>query len=178
MFLLNRRSRHTRPHGARKLCVGGVLHLHVHGGPWVVRPRPLLLWPDVPQILNGLGDLELGHGGRAHGGGGRGDVVVVGQRRRWLLLYLLLVLLVVGSADGRVVEVDVAWWLGEFALGLEEAGLEVDDVVAELVVLGLKGFEVFAEQVVVADLLLEFLNVAFFALSESSLLGANRVVRC
>ena len=75
-------------------------------------------------------------------------------------------------------EVDVARGLGEFALGLEEAGLKVDDVVAELVVLGLEGFEVFAEQVIVADLLLEFLDVAFFALSEGSLLGADRVVRC
>ena len=75
-------------------------------------------------------------------------------------------------------EVDIAWGLREFTLRFEEARLEVDDVVTELVVLCLEGFEVFAQQVIIADLFLEFLNVTFLALSESSLCGGERVVRC
>lgn len=39
-------------------------------------------------------------------------------------------------------EVDVGWGLGEFPLRFDEAGLQVDDVVAELVVLGLDGLVV------------------------------------
>jgi hypothetical protein len=47
--------------------------------------------------------------------------------------------------------------------------LEIDDVVAELVVLGLNGFVVLVQKSIVTDLLLEFLDISFFPLSEGSL---------
>jgi hypothetical protein len=50
--------------------------------------------------------------------------------------------------------------------------LEVDDVVAKLVILGLDGFEVLAEKLVVSDLLLELLDIALLALPECSLLAS------
>lgn len=77
---------------------------------------------------------------------------------------------------GGVLEVDIAGHRRDFALGLEQAGLQVDDVVAQLVVLGLDGLEVLVQQVVVAYLLLEFFDVAFLALAEGSLWEV--VVRC
>lgn len=40
----------------------------------------------------------------------------------------------------RSVEIYTGWSRGDLALGLEESGLEVDDVVAQLVVLGLERF--------------------------------------
>ena len=67
-------------------------------------------------------------------------------------------------------QVHVGRWLGEFALRLDEAGLEADYVVAELVVLRLDGFVAVIEGVVLADLLFQALDVSFFALSERSLL--------
>ena len=66
-------------------------------------------------------------------------------------------------------KVNVTRGLGKIALGFDEAGLEVDDVVTELVIFGLQGFVVFVQQIVVSDLLFEFLDVSFFALSESAL---------
>lgn len=47
--------------------------------------------------------------------------------------------------------------------------MEIDNVVAELVVLGLNLLEVFAQDLIVAYLLLELLDVAFLALAERSL---------
>ena len=91
---------------------------------------------------------------------------------------LLLLLLLTDSTARGLVEIDVARGLREFALGFKEAGLEVNNVISQLVVLGLEGFKVFAQQIVIADLLFEFLNVTFFALSERSLFGGERVVRC
>ena len=70
---------------------------------------------------------------------------------------------------GGVVEVDVGGRGGEFCPGLDQAGLEADDVVAQLVVLGLDGFVAVIQGVVLADLLFEAFDVAFFALSEGSL---------
>ena len=66
-------------------------------------------------------------------------------------------------------EIDVTGRLRKFALGLDEAGLQVDDVVSQLVVLCLQRFVVFAQQFVVGNLFFEFLNVSFFPLSESAL---------
>lgn len=57
----------------------------------------------------------------------------------------------------------------ELALGLDEAGLEVDDVLAQGIVLGLDGLEGFFEIVEFANLFFEFLDVAFFALAECAL---------
>lgn len=54
-------------------------------------------------------------------------------------------------------------------MGFDEAGLQVDYVVAQLVVFGLDGFVVVVEEVVVAHLLFELLDVAFLALSERTL---------
>lgn len=55
------------------------------------------------------------------------------------------------------------------ALRFDETRLEVDDVVSQLVVLGLDGLVVFVQQVVVPHLLFELLDVSFFALSERTL---------
>ena len=66
-------------------------------------------------------------------------------------------------------KVNVAWRLRIFTLGLDEAGLEIDDVVSQLVVLCLQCFVVFAQQAVVSNLLFEFLDVPFFALPEGPL---------
>ena len=54
--------------------------------------------------------------------------------------------------------------------------MQVDDVVAQLVVFGLDGFVVFMEEVVVADLLFEFLDVAFFALAEGPLVVSSQML--
>ena len=129
----------------------------------------------IGHRLRGAG-LQLAQRRAGHRGGGGGDLVVL------LLLLLLLLLLEVqvvvrsggGGGDGacdRLLQVDVTGRLGEVALGLDEARLQVDDVVAELVVLRLDGLVVLVQQVVVAHLLLQFLDVAFFALPERSLLA-------
>ena len=47
--------------------------------------------------------------------------------------------------------------------------MQIDDVVSQLIVLGLNGFEVVIEHLVIADLFFKFLDVAFFPLTESSL---------
>jgi hypothetical protein len=39
-------------------------------------------------------------------------------------------------------QIDVWWWLGVFSLGLDQAGLEVDNVFPQRVILGLQGLEV------------------------------------
>ena len=74
------------------------------------------------------------------------------------------------SRRRRMVQVYVRRWLGEFALRLDEAGLEADNVVAELVVLCLDGFIAIIKGIVFADLLFQALDVTLFALSERSLL--------
>jgi hypothetical protein len=66
-------------------------------------------------------------------------------------------------------QVDVGWWLREFTLGFDESRLEVDDVVSQLVVLRLDGLVVLVQQGVVADLLLQLLDVSLLALPEGSL---------
>jgi hypothetical protein len=49
--------------------------------------------------------------------------------------------------------------------------LKIDDVVTQLIVLGLYGFKVLAQNLVISDLLLELLDIALLALTESSLRG-------
>jgi len=74
----------------------------------------------------------------------------------------------------RARKVDAGWGRWDLALGLEEAGLEIDDVVAQLVVLVLEGLVELAELLELLDLVLELLDVLFFALAEGTLdrLGA------
>ena len=153
----------------RELGVGALLHLRVVGAARVVRTAPPPRGAaHVGDRLRGAG-LQLAQRRAGHRGGGGGDLVLVR-----VLLLLLEVEVVVRAprrrgARHRLGQVDVAGRLGEVALGLDEARLQVDDVVAELVVLRLDGLVVLVQQVVVAHLLLEFLDVAFFALAERSL---------
>ena len=94
-----------------------------------------------------------------------------------LLLGLLLVLLlgVLGHARGlavRAVEVDAGGCGWDFALGLEEARLQVDDVVAQLVVLRLERLIELAQLLKLLDLILELLNVLLLAFAEGALGGS------
>lgn len=65
--------------------------------------------------------------------------------------------------------VDERWWLWVFILRFKQAALQLQNVVAESVVLALHELEVVFEGVEVADFGLELLDVPFFALAESSL---------
>lgn len=65
--------------------------------------------------------------------------------------------------------VDERWWLRVLVLGLEKATLQLQDVVAESIVLRLDELEILFEGVKVAHFGLELLDIAFFALAESSL---------
>jgi hypothetical protein len=89
----------------------------------------------------------------------------------WRLLLLLLLLLLLGMLPcvAGMQTINVGRWLREVSLGFDQARLEIDDVVAELVVLGLDGFVVLVQESIVTDLLLEFLDISFFPLSEGSL---------
>lgn len=66
-------------------------------------------------------------------------------------------------------ETDVGWWLRVLALGLEEAGLEVDDVFTQRVVLSLDGLVVLLQRVHLADLLLQLLDISLLALAKGTL---------
>ena len=68
-----------------------------------------------------------------------------------------------------MVQINVGGWLGVFALGLEQAGLEADDVVTQLVIFLLNSFVAVVEGVVFPDLRFQALDVALFSLSEGSL---------
>lgn len=71
----------------------------------------------------------------------------------------------------RVVQdgADARGGLRVLALGLEEAALQLQDVVAQGVVFVLDDFVIVLEGVQFADLLFELFNVAFFALAEGAL---------
>lgn len=69
----------------------------------------------------------------------------------------------------RVREIYIWRRLRIVALGFDKSGLEMDDVFAKGVVLGLDGLEVILEGVEVADLFFEFLDIAFLSLTERSL---------
>jgi hypothetical protein len=85
--------------------------------------------------------------------------------------FVLLVLVGVVEEDR-----DGGGGLGVFALWLEEAALELEDVVAQGVVLVLDDLVVVLEGVQLADLLFELLDVALFALTEGALLGGEGMV--
>lgn len=108
------------------------------------------------KVCDGLcgGRLKVADGRGAHGRGGCRD---------------LLLLLVHRVRGPWIREINVRRRLRELTLRLDEARLEVDDVVSQLVVFGLDGFVVFVQQVVVPHLLLELLDVSFFALAERTL---------
>jgi hypothetical protein len=66
-------------------------------------------------------------------------------------------------------EVDIRRGLRVVALGLDETRLQVDDVLAQRVVLGLDGLVVVLEGVQLPHLLLELLDVSFLALAKGTL---------
>lgn len=70
-----------------------------------------------------------------------------------------------------VVENDIGWWLRVLALGLDEPGLEVDDVLAQRIVLCLDSLVVILQIVQIPDLLLELLDISFLALTKGTLLA-------
>ena len=59
--------------------------------------------------------------------------------------------------------------LWKFALRFDEARLEVDDIIAQLVVFCLNGFVALTEEVIVLNLLFQFLDVSLFPLSKRTL---------
>jgi hypothetical protein len=69
----------------------------------------------------------------------------------------------------RPVEVDTRWRRWYLALGLEQTRLEIDDVVAQLVVLRLQRLVELEELLELLDLVLELLDVLFFTLTEGAL---------
>lgn len=93
---------------------------------------------------------------------------------------LLRLLLRIGLGRGRLGHVRIGGFAGarevdacrggrDLALGLEEARLEVDDVVAELVVLCLQRLVQLAQLLELLDLVLELLDVLLLALAEGTL---------
>lgn len=71
------------------------------------------------------------------------------------------------------IEVDAGRSRRDLALGLEQSRLEVDDVVAQLVVLGLKGLVQLAQLLELFDLVLQLLDVLLFALAEGALAAVS-----
>lgn len=142
-----------------ELRVRSVLHVDIVAAARVVGSAPPPAIAEVGDRLCGA-RLQLAHRRRCHGR----------RRRRDMVVEMAL------SDTSRVLEVDIAGHGRDFTLGFEEAGLQVDDVVAQLVVLGLDGLEILVQHVVVADLLFEFFDVAFLALAECSLGGCSQVL--
>jgi hypothetical protein len=68
-------------------------------------------------------------------------------------------------------KVHVAGWLGTIALSFDEARLQRYDIFSQLVILRLNLLEVLVQELILAYLLFELLDVAFFALAECSLRG-------
>lgn len=69
----------------------------------------------------------------------------------------------------RSVEVDAGGGRWNLALGLEQSRLQVDDVVAQLVVFGLQGLIQLTQLLELLDLILELLDVLLLALAEGAL---------
>ena len=72
-------------------------------------------------------------------------------------------------ASMRMGQVDVWRRLRVFALGLDEARLQMDYVLAQRVVLRLDGLVIVLQRMQLPNLLLELLNVSLFTLSKCSL---------
>ena len=70
----------------------------------------------------------------------------------------------------RMIEIDVRRGLREFAMRLDEARLEMNDIFAQRVILRLNRLVVILQRMQLPNLLLEFLDISFFALSEGTLL--------
>jgi hypothetical protein len=68
----------------------------------------------------------------------------------------------------------VGWWY--LALGLEQARLQVDDVVAQLVVLGLEGLVQLAQLLELFHLVFQLLYILLFALAKRALAGRVSVL--
>lgn len=136
--------------------------------PRVVRSTSPSSVPDIRHRLRSLSrvDLQLAYRRAGHRRRGR-------RGRRDLLLQMHVIM---GPTGGGFLEVDVVRSRWVVALGLDEARLQIDDVVAQLVVLGLDCLVVFVQEIVVADLLLEFLDMTLFALAEGSLCGLTSQV--
>jgi hypothetical protein len=84
---------------------------------------------------------------------------------------LWLGLVEVGGLAMGSVQVNTSGSRWDLALSLEQAGLQVDDVVAQLVVFRLEGLVQLAQLLEFLDLVLELLDVLFFALTEGALAG-------
>ena len=69
----------------------------------------------------------------------------------------------------RVVEIDICWGWWVFSLGLYEARLKMDDVLPQRVVLRLDGLVIVFQSMQFPNLLLELLDISFFALSKCTL---------
>jgi hypothetical protein len=67
-------------------------------------------------------------------------------------------------------QIDVGGKLGDFTLGFEKTGLQIDDVFAQLVILTHQRLDLILEGVDVLNLFLEFTDVGFLALAECALL--------
>ncbi len=89
------------------------------------------------------------------------------QMLRWRRLLVSLV---------RMREVDIGRWLGVFALRLDEPRLEMDDILAQRIVLGLDLLVALLQRVQIAHLLLELLNIPFLALTKCPLWLFERYV--
>lgn len=66
-------------------------------------------------------------------------------------------------------EVDVRGGLREFAMGFDEARLEMNDIFAQRIILRLDGLVIILQRMQLSNLLFQFLDVSFFALAEGSL---------
>ena len=75
-----------------------------------------------------------------------------------------------GHIRARLAEVDVPRKLRDFALGIEQTGLQVDDVLPQSVVLALQGLVIVRDVLQVLDLFLQFTDIRLLALTERSLL--------
>lgn len=73
-------------------------------------------------------------------------------------------------------KVDVGWWLRILALRLDEPGLEMDDVLAQAVVLRLDGLVVLFQGVKLTNLLLKLLDITFLTLPKCSLFPNDQKV--
>ena len=66
-------------------------------------------------------------------------------------------------------KVDVGWRLRIVALRLDEARLEMDDVLPQRIILRLDRFKIVLQIVQLSDLLLKLLDISFLSLSERTL---------
>jgi hypothetical protein len=136
-------------------------------------------------VLGGSGSL-CGHLQFANLSLGQSSIVVVAVwtlLRLGLLLWLLLELWrlwlrLVQTRGLTVWPVEVyaggGWWY--LALGLEQARLQIDDVVAQLVVLGLEGLVQLAQLLELFHLVFQLLYILLFALAKRALAGRVSVL--